>query len=64
MLKELRKKAQEIFSSNKWMASITEGERNVCVHSDGLYCSSMNQYDPEFTTNNIEEAINYLYPEY
>lgn len=64
MLEELRKKAQEIFNSNKWLASITEGERTVSIYSDGLYCSSTNQYDLEFTTNNIEEAINYLYPEY
>ena len=64
MLEELRKKAYKLFSSNKWMSSISEGERNVTVYEDGLCCSSMNQYDLEFTTNNIEEAINYLYPEY
>lgn len=64
MLEELRKKAYELFTSNKWMASISEGERSVIIFSDGLYCSSMNRFDPEFTTDNIEVAVNYLYPEY
>lgn len=63
MLKELREKAYELFSSNKWMSSISEGERSVIVYSDGLYCSSINRFDPNFTTDNIEVAVNYLYPE-
>jgi hypothetical protein len=46
------------------MASISEGKRSVTVCSDGLYCSSMDCFDPEFTTDNIDEAVNYLYPEY
>lgn len=64
MLEELRKKAYELFNSNKWMASISEGERRVTVYENGLCCSSMNRFDPEFTTNNIDVAVNYLYPEY
>lgn len=64
MLEELRKKAYELLNSNKWMASISEGERCVTVYEDGLYCSSMNRFDPEFTTDNIDVAVNYLYPEY
>lgn len=64
MLEELRKKAYELLNSNKWMASISEGEKSVTVYSDGLYCSSMNRFDHEFFTNDIEVAVNYLYPEY
>lgn len=64
MLEELRKKAYDLFSSNKWMASISEGERSVTIFLDGLHCSSWNCSDPEFTTDNIEVAVNYLYPEY
>jgi len=63
MLEKLRNNARKLFNSNKWMSSISEGERSVLICSNGLYCSSINQYDPEFTTDNIDEAINYLYPE-
>ena len=62
-LEELREKARQILTSGKWLSSITEGERSVCVYSDGLHCSSWNRFDPEFTTTDIEEAINYLYVE-
>lgn len=64
MLEELRKKAYDLFNSNKWMHSISEGERSVTIFSDGLHCSSWDRFDPEFTTNDIEVAVNYLYPEY
>lgn len=64
MLEELRKKAYKLFNSNKWMASISEGERCVTIYENGLCCSSMNCFDPEFTTNDIDVAVNYLYPEY
>lgn len=64
MLEELRKKAYKVFNNNKWMTSISEGERSVTVYENGLYCTSVNCFDPEFTTNNIEVAINYLYTEY
>ena len=64
MLEELRKKAYELFNSNKWMTTILEGERSVTIYSDGLRCSSINRFDPEFTTDNIDVAVNYLYPEY
>lgn len=45
------------------MAFISEGDRTATIMSDGLYCSSIDKFDPEFTTNSVDIAVNYLYPE-
>lgn len=60
---ELRENAMEILKEGKWLASVSYGSRTVTVVSDGYECSSSERFDPEFTTQDINVAINYLYPE-
>lgn len=60
---ELREKAMKILKEGKWLASISYGNRTVTVVSDGYECSSSERFDPEFTTQDINVAIDYLYPE-
>lgn len=64
MLEELRENARQILNSGKWLSNIKSDNREVQIHHNGFYCHSRNRFDPEFTTTDIEEAINYLYPEY
>lgn len=63
-MEELRKRAYEILANGGWLASVSEDERTVTVCTNGFDCTSMNNHDPEFTTSDINEAVNYLYPEY
>lgn len=62
-MSELREKAMKILKEGKWLASVSYGNRTVTVVSDGYECSSSERFDPEFTTQDINVAINYLYPE-
>lgn len=62
-LKELREKAYKILSSYKWLSAVRNGDREVQINDNGFYCHSRNRFDYEFITNDIEEAVNYLYPE-
>lgn len=61
-LEELRNKAKETLSKG-WLSTVRVGDRSVCCYSDGFHCESWDRFDPEFTTLDIDEAINYLYPE-
>lgn len=62
-MEELRENAREILSTGKWLESVSYGERTVMITSNGYECSSSERFDPEFTTQDINIAINYLYPE-
>lgn len=62
-LKELRESAREILKSGKWLASVSYGERTVVIMNNGYECSNSERFDPEFVTQDINIAINYLYPE-
>lgn len=64
MLEELREKARQILNNGKWLSVVKSDDREVQINHDGFFCHSWNRFDSEFTTNDIEEAINYLYPEY
>lgn len=64
MLEELRKNAYKILNSGEWLSTVQEGDREVRVSYGSFYCYSRNNFDPELRTNDIEEAINYLYPEF
>ena len=61
-MEELRNKAIKTLKNGGWLTTITEGERQVSVYSDGYYCKSLDRFDPEFTTKNINIAVDYLYP--
>lgn len=61
-MEELRNKAKETLQNGKWLESVTYGERTVTVVSNGYECSSFDRFDAEFTTQNIDDAIDYLYP--
>ena len=61
-MEELRNKAKETLQNGKWLESVTYGERTVTIVSNGYECSSFDRFDAEFTTQNIDEAIDYLYP--
>lgn len=58
----LREKAKEKLSH--WLGSVTNDERTVTKVCDGYNCTSCSRYDMEFSTDSIEVALNYLYPEY
>lgn len=60
---ELREKAMEILKEGKWLSGVSYNNRTVTVVNDGYECSSFERFDPEFTTQDINVAINYLYPE-
>lgn len=62
-VEELREKARKILNDGKWLSAVKEGDREVEICHDGFYCHSWDRFDPEFTTTDIEEAINYLYVE-
>lgn len=64
MMEELRNKAIEILKNGGWLTAITKGERTVSVYSDGYYCSSLDRFDPEFITKDINDAVDYLYPQW
>lgn len=61
-MQELRNKAKETLQNGKWLESVTYGERTVTIVSNGYECSSFDRFDAEFTTQNIDDAIDYLYP--
>ena len=61
-MKELRNKAKETLQNGKWLESVSYDNRTVTVVSNGYECSSSDRFDAEFTTQNIDEAIDYLYP--
>lgn len=58
----LRKKAYKILGTGRWMSSVSYGEREVTVCADGLDCHSSDRFDPEFTTDDVNVAVDYLYP--
>lgn len=62
-MEELRNKAIETLKNGGWLTTVAEGERQVSVYSDGYYCSSSDRFDPEFTTKDINIAVDYLYPQ-
>lgn len=62
-MEELRNEAMETLKNGGWLTTVTEGERQVSIYSDGYYCSSLNRFDPEFTVKDITVAIDYLYPQ-
>lgn len=62
-MRELRENAREILSTGKWLESVSCEERTVTIIRDGYECSSSDRFDPEFTTQDMDIAINYLYPE-
>ena len=61
MLEELRAKTKESLESE--FSAAFAGDRKVFNSIDGFICESWNEFDPEFITQDIEVAINYLYPE-
>ena len=62
-LESLRSNAREILKDKKWLSSVQADEREVTVYTDGYHCESSSKFDVEFVTNDVEEAINYLYPQ-
>ena len=61
-MEELRNKAKETLQNGKWLESVTYDNRTVTIVSNGYECSSFDRFDAEFTTQNIDDAIDYLYP--
>lgn len=61
-LKKQRNEAKE--KLNHWLGSVSNAERTVTRVSNGYDCNSYNRYDIEFLTVNLNDALNYLYPEY
>lgn len=61
-MEELRNKAKETLQNGKWLESVTYGERTVTIVSNGYECNSFDHFDAEFTTQDIDVAIDYLYP--
>lgn len=58
----LRNKAKETLQNGKWLTSVSYDNRTVTIVSNGYECSSYDRFDAEFTTKNIDDAIDYLYP--
>lgn len=59
MFSELRVKATEKLSN--WLGTASYGEREVVRYSDGYHC---NEWDShlEFTTQDINVALDFLFP--
>lgn len=58
----LRIKAKETLQNGKWLESVSYDNRTVTIVSNGYECSSSDRFDAEFTTQDIDVAIDYLYP--
>ena len=58
----LRVKAKETLQNGKWLESASYDNRTVTIVSNGYECSSSDRFDAEFTTQDIDVAIDYLYP--
>lgn len=63
MFQELRNKVTDKLKNGGWLTTVTEGERTVSVYSNGYHCSSADRFDVEFTTKDINVAVDYLYPQ-
>lgn len=63
-LNELRENAYKILSSGKWLAAVQADEREVYILHDGVYYCHEFCCCNDFKTDDIDEAVNYLYPEY
>ena len=64
-IKMTREKAKQILESGKLYQTIKndpEDEREIYRCSDGIHCNSWNKFDHEFVTNEIETALDYIYP--
>ena len=60
-MKELRNEARETLKH--LFAYVEHDDRSVTVYSGGYHCNSWNRFDPEFITDDINVAIDYLYPQ-
>lgn len=58
----LRIKVKETLQNGKWLESVSYDNRTVTIVSNGYECSSSDRFDAEFTTQDIDVAIDYLYP--
>ena len=58
----LRVKAKETLQNGKWLESVSYDNRTVTIVYNGYECSSSDRFDAEFTTQDIDVAIDYLYP--
>lgn len=61
-MEELRNKTKGTLKNGKWLTSVSYYDRTVTVVSNGYECSSSDRFDQEFTTENLDVAIDYLYP--
>lgn len=61
-MEELRINAKETLQNGKWLTSVSYDNRTVTIVSNGYECSSSDRFDAEFTTQDIDVAIDYLYP--
>lgn len=60
-----RENAKQILQSGELYESIRihpDDNRAISRYSSGIHCESLNRYDPEFVTDDIEVALNYIYP--